>query len=250
MASFPSLVILTLAFVLSAFQAAAPARAQDTAWGNASVIELFTSQGCSSCPEADQLLEQLSHRPDIIALSFPVSYWDYLGWKDTLARPENSERQRKYSKIIGDGEVYTPQAIVNGVRNCVGSDRAEIEAAVEETAPAIGKDAVPIIISRGDGKLIIDIGPAPDGARYTKGKVWVATVRPPVSIPIQRGENAGVVVTYTNVVRKLTEAGDWYGATTSYALPLSSVADDGESIVVFLQAETLGRIVAAARAGE
>jgi hypothetical protein len=246
---FPSLVILTLTFVLAALQPAA-ARAQDVAWGNASVIELYTSQGCSSCPEADQLLEQLSHRPDVIALSFPVSYWDYLGWKDTLARPENAQRQRTYAKNLGDGEVYTPQAVVNGVRNCVGSNRDQIEAAVEETAPVVGKDAVPIIIRREDGRLIVEVGPAPEGSRYARGKVWVATTQPPLSVPIQRGENAGAVVTYTNVVRKLTEAGDWQGATTSYALPISAVAEEGDSIVAFLQADNMGRIVAAARAGE
>jgi hypothetical protein len=247
---FPSLVILAQTLILSAFHAPSPARAEEVAWANASVIELYTSQGCSSCPEADQLLEQLSHRPDVIALSFPVSYWDYLGWKDTLARPENAERQRIYAKSIGDGEVYTPQAVVNGVRNCVGSNRDQIESAVEETAPVVGKDAVPIVIRREDGKLIIEVGSAPEGSRNTKGRVFVATVQPSLAVPIQRGENAGAVVTYTNVVRKLAEAGEWLGAPTSYALPIGAVAAEGESIVVFLQADNFGRIVAAARAGE
>jgi len=248
--TFSSLAILALAWILPIAQAPASGREQEMAWGNASVIELYTSQGCSSCPEADQLLEQLSHRPDIIALSFPVSYWDYLGWKDTLARPENTERQRGYAKTLGEGEVYTPQAIVNGVRNCVGSNRDEIEAAVEATAPVVGDNAVPIFVRREGGKLIVEVGGAPEGARHRKGKVWVATVRQPTAVPIQRGENAGNVVTYTNVVRKMTEAGDWEGAPTSYALPLSSISEEGESLVVFVQAERLGRIVAATRAGE
>jgi hypothetical protein len=249
---FPSLGIAALTCILSAVQTPALAIApdQEIAWGNASIIELFTSQGCASCPEADQLLEQLSHRPDVIALSFPVSYWDYLGWKDTLARPENADRQRKYAKVMGDGEVYTPQAIVNGVRNCVGSDRNEIESAVEATAPVVGRFAVPIILTRDNGKLVVDVAGAPEGSKYRKGKVWVATVRQPLSVPIQRGENAGAVVTYTNVVRKLTEAGEWEGAPTSYTLPLNTLAADGESLVVFLQAELQGRIVAATRAGE
>ena len=250
MTTFSSLGILALAWVLSVAQTPASAGEREMAWGNASVIELFTSQGCSSCPEADQLLEQLSHRPDIIALSFPVSYWDYLGWKDTLARPENTDRQRNYAKSLGDGEVYTPQAIINGVRNCVGSNREEIEAAVEATAPVIGENAVPIFVRRENGKLIIDVGGAPEGSRHRKGKVWVATVREPLAVPIHRGENAGSVVTYTNVVRKLTEAGDWEGAPASYALPLSAIAADEESLVVFLQSERFGRIFAATRAGE
>jgi hypothetical protein len=248
-ATFRSTGILALVGILAAATPSYSAHGEDNPWSHASVIELFTSQGCASCPEADQLLEQLSHRPDVIALSFPVSYWDYLGWKDTLARPENTERQRTYAKVLGEGVVYTPQAIVNGVRNCIGGDREQIEAAVEDTAPVVGKDAVPIYVRRQDGKLMIDVGAASAGSGQKKGKVWVATVQPPLEVPIKRGENAGAVLTYTNVVRKLTEAGDWEGSATSYALPIDSVAREGEALVVFVQAPTL-RIVGATRAGE
>lgn len=241
--------ILALVGILAAANPSYSAHGEDTSWSHASVIELFTSQGCSSCPEADQLLEQLSHRPDVIALSFPVSYWDYLGWKDTLARPENTDRQRTYAKALGEGEVYTPQAIVNGARDCIGSNREQIEAAVEATAPVAGKDAIPLDVRRQDGKLIIDVGDAPAGFRQKKGKVWVATVQPHLEVPIQRGENAGAVLTYTNVVRKLTEAGDWEGSATSYALPIDSISREGESLVVFVQAPSM-RIVGATRAGE
>ena len=247
---FSSLRLLALAGILVAANPFSFSRAEESAWANASVIELFTSQGCSSCPQADQLLEQLSHRPDVIALSFPVSYWDYLGWKDTLARPENSERQRSYAKAFRDGEVYTPQAVVNGVLECVGSNRAQIESAIETTAPMIGEEAAPIFVRRDDGRLIIDVGGAPPGSQHRKGKVWVATIQPPLSVPIQRGENAGAVVTYTNVVRNLTEVGEWEGAPASYAVPIGSISQDGDSFVVFLQKSTLGRIVAATRVGE
>ena len=99
------------------------------------VIELFTSQGCSSCPAADRLLQELAKRPGVIAMTFPVTYWDYLGWKDTLARPENSHRQRDYAATRGDGEVYTPQAVVNGVKGCVGSNLAAIKSALNTTQP-------------------------------------------------------------------------------------------------------------------
>ena len=212
-----------------------------------SVIELYTSQGCSSCPEADHLLNKLAQRPDVIALSFPVSYWDYLGWKDTLARPENSERQRSYARILGDGEVYTPQAIVNGMQNCLGNRLADIETAVKSTAPLIGKEAVPLAARIEKGRLVIDAGGAPPGSRHRKGKVWVASVLSSLTVQITRGENAGNVVTYTNVVRELMEAGEWAGAPVSYALPLNSLSKDGDVVVVFLQTEALGPIVGATR---
>jgi hypothetical protein len=212
-----------------------------------SVIELFTSQGCSSCPPADRLLQQLAKRPDIVALSFPVTYWDYLGWKDTLARPENAERQRHYAAARGDGQVYTPQAIVNGLEGCVGSDLPEIESAVRATSAIVQKEAVSLDVRRENGKLVIEAGGASSGSPHKTGKVWVATVQRSQTIPIARGENAGNMVTYTNVVRHLTEAGEWQGAPTSYALPLGTVSKDGDMLVVFLQTENLGPILAAAR---
>ncbi len=249
MSTFSSLGMLAVACLFSVADPSRPMAGENAPSASASFIELFTSQGCSSCPEADQLLEQLAQRPDVIALSFPVSYWDYLGWKDTLARPENTERQRNYAKILGEGDVYTPQAIVNGMQDCVGSNLAAIESAVQSTAPIIGKEAVPLSVHHGDGKLIIDIGAAPAGSRHRKGKVWVATVLRSLTVPIKRGENAGNVVTYTNVVRELTEAGQWEGAPASYAMPVSALPKDGDMLVVFLQAESLGPIVAATRVG-
>jgi hypothetical protein len=236
--------------MVAGFLSVANASAQatgDSSPQNPSVIELYTSQGCSSCPEADKLLNRLAKRPDVIALSFPVSYWDYLGWKDTLARPENTERQRSYAKILGDGEVYTPQAIVNGMQNCLGNNLADIESAVKATVPLVGHEAVPLSVRHEGDKLIIDAGAAPEGSQHKKGKVWVAAVQRSLTVRITRGENAGSAVTYTNVVRELTEAGDWLGAPTSYAMSTRSLSHDGDMFVVFLQTEKLGPIVAAVR---
>ncbi len=247
MATISSLGILVLAGMLSVANASAEASGE-AAPKTASVIELYTSQGCSSCPEADQLLNQLAHRPDVIALSFPVSYWDYLGWKDTLARPENTERQRNYAKILGDGEVYTPQAIVNGMRNCLGNSLADIETAVQTTKPILGKEAVPLSVRVEGGRLIIDAGGAPPGSMHQTGKVWIASVLSALTVKIKRGENAGNVVTYTNVVRDLTQAGEWRGAPVSYAVPVNSLSKDGDMLVVFLQTGDLGPIVGAVRA--
>ena len=215
-----------------------------------SVIELFTSQGCSSCPPADRLLKQLSERPEVIALSFPVTYWDYLGWKDTLARPENAERQRDYAAILHGGQVYTPELIVNGMKECVGSDLAAIDAALAATAPLIRKEAVPFNVRLEGGRLLIETGAAPPSSPHKMGKVWVATVRRSSPVTIRGGENSGRTVTYTNVVRGLAEAGAWEGAPTSYAVPRGSLPKDGDMLVVFLQTENLGPILAASRIKE
>jgi hypothetical protein len=212
-----------------------------------SVIELFTSQGCSSCPPADRLLQVLSQRPDIIALSFPVAYWDYLGWKDTLASPENAERQRGYAAAQGDGQVYTPEIVVNGLKSCVGSDLDAIESAIKSTAVILRNDTVRLAVKRESGQLVIEAGAAPQESHIKKGKVWIASVQRSSAVPIGRGENAGRVVTYTNVVRELHAAGEWQGAAASYAVPDSSLPKGGDIYVVFLQAEALGPIVGAAR---
>ena len=226
----------------------APTHAQaEAASGQLSVVELYTSQGCSRCPPADRLLTKLSERPDLIALSFPVTYWDYLGWKDTLARPENAERQRTYASFLHNGQVYTPEVIVNGLKECVGSDPAAIDAALKATAPIVRKEAVPLSVRLDGERLLVETGAAPPDSKYKTGKVWIATVRRSAPVTIAAGENAGRVVIYTNVVRGIAEAGRWEGAPASYAVPLSQISKDGDMFVVLLQMDPLGPIVAAAR---
>jgi hypothetical protein len=154
---FSAFGLLALAVI---FAGPEPALGQvEAAPAKMSVIELFTSQGCSSCPAADRLLKQFSQRPGVIALSFPVAYWDYLGWKDTLARPENAERQRRYDAIKG-GEVYTPEAVVNGLKHCVGSDLEAIEYALKATDPIVRNEAVGLSMRQEGAKLIIETGAA------------------------------------------------------------------------------------------
>src|SRR5439155_17243412 len=108
------------------------------------VFELFTSQGCSSCPPADRLLGELAHDPAIVALSLPIDYWDYLGWKDTLANPRHAARQRGYARVRGDREVYTPQAVINGAMHALGSDKAAIDAAIRTTQADSSTLSVPV----------------------------------------------------------------------------------------------------------
>ena len=131
------------------------------------VVELFTSQGCSSCPPADELLAKLARDPDVIALSLPVDYWDRLGWKDTLARHAFTERQKAYANVRGDGQVYTPQAVVNGREHAVGSERSAIERAAAATAAGLD---VPLSVEpRSDG-IVISVGAAPGAAQRGRGR--------------------------------------------------------------------------------
>ena len=156
----------------------APARAETRG-----VIELFTSQGCSSCPPADKLLGELIRDPSLVAFSLPVDYWDSLGWKDTLADPRNSERQRAYARSRGDRGVYTPQVVVNGTAHVVGSDKAAIDRAL---ASARARLSVPVNAAVKGSNLTIDI-PAGNGA----GEVWVYALAKEVPVAVGRGEPAG-----------------------------------------------------------
>ena len=138
------------------------------------VVELFTSQGCSSCPPADKIIGELAKDPNVIALSMPIDYWDYLGWKDTLADSRFSARQKAYSQARGDRNVYTPQVIVNGSAQVIGSDRAKIDGAISDTAKADGVMSVPVSMTLA-GKQVngfgrgLDQRPPPPGASAKSG---------------------------------------------------------------------------------
>jgi hypothetical protein len=160
------------------------------------VVELFTSQGCSSCPPADEVLAKLALQPGVIALSRPVTYWDRLGWKDSLARPQNTQLQYDYASRMGKSGVYTPQAVVNGRSELVGSHETELAgliAKAQTVAPAFKVEAA----RQSDGRIIIRW----QGARPLKLRLHLLSVTPNVSVQIGRGENGGRQLTYSNVVR-------------------------------------------------
>ncbi|MCB4767245.1 DUF1223 domain-containing protein [Ancylobacter sp. Lp-2] len=220
----------------------APARAQDAAAATATpaaaapihavtkpraVVELFTSQGCSACPPADKLLAEIADRPDVIALTLAVDYWDYLGWKDTLAKHGHTSRQKAYAKLRGDSKMFTPQAVVNGTAMAVGNDRS----ALEQTLATSRAPDVPVTLSVRDGKLHVAVGPG-SGA----GEVWLCPVASKAKVDIGRGENEGTEITYHNVVRGWVKLGDWTGAPASFEAPLRRPNDvDIDALAVLVQ---------------
>jgi hypothetical protein len=211
------------------------------------VVELFTSQGCSSCPPADALLEWYANRDDIVALSLPVDYWDYLGWKDTLAKRTFSERQRAYATARGDGMIYTPQVVVNGIAHAVGSRKADIEQAIEKTKQKIQPVLVPVRLHTDEGKLVVEAQAAADGKPAKNATLWLAVIARRVEVSIHRGENKGKTVTYSNVVRELTPIGTWSGQPIAISLEKHAVVRPGaESCAVLLQQGPAGPIVGAA----
>jgi hypothetical protein len=199
------------------------------------VVELFTSQGCSSCPPADQILGELAKDPAVIALSLPIDYWDYLGWKDTLADKRFSARQKAYSQVRGDRKIYTPQVIVNGSAHVIGSDRRGIEGAIKNTQKADGVMSVPVTMTLSGKSINVSVAASkvPAAAR---GEVWICSISKAVPIMIGRGENRGQEVTYYNVVRNLLKVGDWNGSSASWSVPLEDISRDGiDAAAVYLQ---------------
>ena len=195
-----------------------------------SVVELFTSQGCSSCPPADQVLAGLAKHPELIAVSLPVDYWDYLGWKDTFAKPAFTARQRAYSLSRGDRQVYTPQAVINGRTHANGASETEVERAIAATKATVN---VPVTLVRNGDGVHVDIG----GKSGASGVVLVMPIIGHREVAIGRGENARRKVVYTNIVREVTSLGAWSGASSSLPLPATAlVACD--SVVVIVQAGT------------
>ena len=200
------------------------------------VVELFTSQGCSSCPPADKIIGELAKDPSIIALSMPIDYWDYLGWKDTLADARFSARQKAYSEMRGDRDVYTPQVVVNGSLHMIGSDRAGIESAISNTKRADGVMSVPVTMTQLGKQITVSVAASNKGTAAAHGEVWIGAVSKAIPISIGRGENRGREITYHNVVRNLLKVGDWNGNAGSWTVPLENISSEGvDAAVVYVQ---------------
>jgi hypothetical protein len=200
------------------------------------VIELFTSQGCSSCPAADKLLGELSKDSSLVALSVPIDYWDYLGWKDTLAIPGHANRQKAYSRVRGDREVYTPQVVVNGAVQALGSDEGAIERAITVShRNNTTMMSVPLSVTVADDHLTVSAQAGKnEGA---PADVWLCPLSKAVEVAIGRGENTGRTVTYHNVVRRWLKIGTWSGKPETWNVPLADLSgEDIDSVAVIVQA--------------
>ena len=203
------------------------------------VIELFTSQGCSSCPPADRLLGELAQDRSLITMSLPVDYWDYLGWKDTLALHGHSNRERAYADARGDRDVFTPQVVVNGVVHVLGSDKAAIEKAIAETRRDAAPLMLPISVTVADGKVTVDVPAATDS--HTSGEVWLCPITNKAQVAVGRGENHGRTLNYYNIARRWVKLGDWNGQAQKFTLPVGQIPDadfslnDVDHLAVFVQ---------------
>lgn len=212
------------------------------------VVELFTSQGCSSCPPADAYMGELAKRSGVIALTFNVDYWDYLGWRDTLGSPAHSQRQYDYAKSRGDMDVYTPQIIVDGKTHYVGSQKKAVDAAIRRSQESTASQWVPMTMAVDEREVVLSIEA---GRHVPRTAVWILPVAPSIAVKIEKGENAGRDIVYSNVVRKIMPGGMWKGEAMSVALPRESILDkDCKACVAFLQTGHVGPVIGATSWGQ
>jgi hypothetical protein len=206
------------------------------------VVELFTSQGCSSCPPADELLTELADQPGVVALSLHVDYWDYIGWKDIYASPQYTARQQRYADALNLRYVYTPQIVIDGRINVVGSHHAEVRDAIEAAAKRDRPIEISFVMENG-GKVIIPEGHAPnEGAT-----VWLAIYDREHLTEVKRGENAGRKLRNANVVRSFERLGTWTGARLEIPLDLADARARGrDGCAVIVQRGRAGPVLAAA----
>ena len=223
---------LCLAFTQAARAAPAPV-----------VVELFTSQGCSSCPPADALLAEIVRtRPDVLALGLHVTYWDRLGWRAPFSLPAATARQRSYAALVRDGAIYTPQLVAGGRHQAIGSDRGAVTAAISAARATAGQVTLTLT-------LVATAGPAADPTAVTlsagpgtgAGTLWLIGYDPQHVTPVRGGENGGRTLTEANVVRAMMPAGAWTGTAAVFRAPRPA----GERVAALLQADD-NRIVGTA----
>jgi hypothetical protein len=198
------------------------------------VLELFTSQGCSSCPAADALLKDLAAKPDIIALAYHVDYWDYIGWPDTFGAKAHSDRQRDYATAWGSSRIFTPQLIVNGRDGVVASRKAEV-------SDAVGKAALELPVSLEANGDMLEIS-VPPNSSFGGAMIWLVSYLDHADVKIDRGENQGKTVDYTQIVTDRQVLGMWEPASGAHLKrPLSEVlTPPANGAVILVQQETNG----------
>lgn len=226
---------ILLAACLATATATSPAGAK-------TVVELFTSQGCSSCPPADAYLGELAARDEVIALSFHVDYWNYIGWQDPFSSAEATARQRDYKRTLGRRYVYTPQMVVDGRAETVGSDRGRVEQLIEA---ARGRTRLAVELAHRDGDAVRVRIPEEPGYDGPPAILWMAFYDRRHTTSIGAGENNGVTLTNSNVVRRFENVGAWRGERVALDLPLTG-AEGRDGCAVIVQAGRGGEILGAA----
>ncbi|HXA40877.1 MAG TPA: DUF1223 domain-containing protein [Phenylobacterium sp.] len=202
------------------------------------VIELYTAQGCASCGDANAHVARLAEKPGVLPLTFPVDYWDYLGWADTFAKPEFTDRQKAYVARLALREPYTPQVVVDGAAQASGAKPDKVDKLVAEAAKA-RRDPPQVRFS--SGRVYVGSARPPKGG----GEVWLVRYDPrEQDVAVKSGDNKGQTIVQKNVVRELTRLGGWRGKPVAYRLP--TALEDGLKSVVLIQAGRGGRILAVA----
>lgn len=227
---FPGLI----AGVLFASALSGPALAQSVPQGPKAVVELFTSQGCASCPPADALLTSLAERGDVVALAYHVDYWDYIGWADTFGDKDFSDRQRAYAKSWGSSRIFTPQMVINGEEGVVGSRREAVQDAV-----ASAQLPLTVKLSADDTMLKLVV---PADSTLENASIWVVRYLDRADVLIEKGENAGKTMVYTQVVVGRQLVGAWEAATGAVVkLPLDQFGpQDNGGVAILVQQERNG----------
>jgi len=226
-------IALTIAAGAALFLAL-PGNAAEVRAHPKAVVELFTSQGCSSCPKADAMFNELGKRSDVVALAWHVDYWDYIGWPDTFGAAANSDRQRGYAQNWGSARIYTPQVVINGKTGVVGSRDREVSGAIESAALTL-----PVTVDLKSDMVEVTIGAQAGGS---DAMVWLVTFKDRSQVVIERGENAGQTFDYTQIVTGKQMLGMWDAALgTHLKLPLSALTAGGSNgAAILVQSEKDG----------
>ncbi len=234
-------VFLAAALMAGAALVATP-DAQAGSAARPTLVELFTSQGCSSCPPADAYLIELDKRDDVIALSMHITYWDYIGWKDPFASEAVTNRQRAYGHRIGRGRIYTPEIIVNGVLDAVGSRRSAVDRAIARVQASVPSDLDIELSMTPDHAMRVSVPGAPfDGV----ATVWLARYDNEHVTEIERGENRGRTLRNINVVREMREIGVWDGQSLDIEIPMNALLGDNgnDGCVIIVQQDGFGQVL-------
>ena len=209
------------------------------------VVELFTSQGCSSCPPADAMLGEMIGKPDLLPLSFHVTYWDYLGWKDEFALAQSDRRQKRYNTKLEIDSLFTPQVVVDGLATAIGTHRNAITKIITKANENLPDIPVNISVDKEKEEVLIKVSGVDDGVQVDRLPiyldVWVVTFQKGFRTPISGGENVGKDVASYNIVRKLILLGKWNQRTSFFRFPLNNFVEDAMAILV--QEEEGGRIM-------